>query len=401
MTRTVVVIGGGHAAAEAVVALYQLGWREPIVMLSDEPYLPYQRPPLSKAFLKTEADASSLAIKNAAMYDKIGADIRLNTRVDSIDRATQQVVTASGARISYDYLIIATGTRPRPLEIEGFPAEQVHYLRTLDDAQGIKSAVVSGASVLLVGAGYIGLELAASVVSMGAMATVLEAQPRVLARVTCDIMSDFYTRLHRAHGVDIRVNAMIASVAANESGWSATLQDGSVIDFDVLVAGIGVVPNIELAQDAGLACDNGIVVDDTTRTSDPHIFAIGDCANHPSLLYQTRLRLESVPNANEQAKVAAAAIVGKPVVHDALPWFWSDQYEIKLQTAGLATGYDQLVIRGEPASGQFAIFYLQEGRLIAVDAVNRPADFMMARRHIPTGIRPDPVLLADPSQAWC
>lgn len=401
MTRTVVVIGGGHAGAEAVVALYQLGWREQIVMLSDEPYLPYQRPPLSKAFLKTDLDAASLAIKNAAMYAKIGADIRLNTRVVAIDRERQQVVTASGDRQAYDYLIIATGTRPRRLEIPGYPADQVHYLRTLDDARAIKQTLRVGARLLLVGAGYIGLELAASAVQLGAIATVLEAQPRVLARVTCDTMSDFFTALHRSHGVDVRVNAMLASIQPDGAGWIAQLKDGQTIGFDALVAGIGVLPNVELAEEAGLACDNGIVVDETTTTSDPRILAIGDCSNHPNALYHTRLRLESVPNANEQAKVAAATIVGKPIAHDALPWFWSDQYDIKLQTAGLSIGYDQTVLRGEPASGQFAVFYLHEGRLIAVDAVNRPADFMMARRHIPAGIRPDPVLLADPSQAWC
>ena len=401
MSKSVVIIGGGHAAAEAVIALYQAGWRDSIVMLSDEPHLPYQRPPLSKAYLKGDLEADKLAIKSAAMYDKVGADIRLNTTVTEIDRDSQCVLTACGNRIGYDYLIIATGTRPRQLEIPGYPTSNVHYLRTLDDAEGIKQAVGEGTRVLLVGAGYIGLELAASATALGAVATVLEAQPRVLARVTCEIMSDFYSQLHKGHGVDIRVSAMIDHVRQEESSWVAVLQDNSEISFDVLVAGIGVLPNVELAQEAGLACDNGILVDETTATNDPRVFAIGDCCNHPNHLYQTRLRLESVPNANDQAKVAAASIVGKPIAYDALPWFWSDQYDIKLQTAGLSAGFDQTVVRGDPASGKFAVFYLKQGRLLAVDAVNSPADFMMARRHIPAGITPDPVLLEDVTTPWC
>ena len=401
MSRSVVIIGGGHAAAEAVIALYQMGWRENIVMLSEEAHLPYQRPPLSKAFLKGDLDAAKLAIKNPAMYEKVAADMRLNTRVVEIDRQQQQVVTDSGERVAYDFLIIATGTRPRLLQVPGFPDDKVHYLRTLDDADGIRAEIQPGTRVLLVGAGYIGLELAASAINMGASATVLEAAPRVLARVTCEIMSDFYTQLHRSRGVDVRVAAMLDTVRADGNGWIATLKDGSEIGFDVLVAGIGVLPNVELAQAAGLECDNGILVDETTVTNDPKVFAIGDCCNHPNHLYGTRLRLESVPNANDQAKVAAASIAGKPMAYDALPWFWSDQYDTKLQTAGLSTGYDQTVVRGDISSGAFSVFYLQAGRLIAVDAVNSPADFMMARRHIPAGISPDPAVLADTEQAWC
>ena len=398
--ENVVVVGGGHAAAEVVVALRQKGWQGKIYMISDESQLPYQRPPLSKDFLNGVLSEERLLIKNPKLYEKADCQVMLNCRVTDIDRDQQQVALSNGESLYYDHLILATGTRARKLPIPGADLPCVHYLRTLNDVKVIQPKLKQGARVLLIGGGYIGLEIAASARKSGCEVTLLEAQERVLARVTCETMSEFYQNLHRGHGVDIRLNTIIESIAESDTGYLATCTDGSEIEFDCAIVGIGVLPNVELALNADIECDNGIVVDEYTRSSDHKVYAIGDCSNHPSALYNKRVRLESVPNAAEQAKTVASAINGNLVPYTALPWFWSNQYDIKLQTAGLSHDYDDIVVRGDVAQGKFCIFYLKDQHIAALDAINSPADFMKAKAYIADKISVDKTELADESKVW-
>lgn len=377
--QRVVIIGGGHAGAEAVAALRQKGWQDDIVLISAEDQLPYHRPPLSKGLLSGKTSADSLAIKKATFYAKAETELRLGTRVTGIDRTARMLTLDTGDTLEYTHLIYATGTRARRLEVPGADLPVVFYLRTLADVEAMKPRFQPGKRLLIVGAGYIGLEVAASAVTLGMSVTVLEVQDRVLARVTSPEMSDFFQRLHTDAGVTIRTDTGVTGFRTEGDHHVATLPSGEALPFDCAVVGIGVLPNIELAEQAGLACDNGVVVDEFTTTSDPAIRAIGDCCNHPDRFYQRRLRLESVPNATDQAKTAAASICGKPQPYDTLPWFWSDQYDVKLQSVGLSDGYDTLRVMGDPDSRRFFILYFRDQRLICVDAVNMPKAFMKAK----------------------
>jgi 3-phenylpropionate/trans-cinnamate dioxygenase ferredoxin reductase subunit len=400
---SVVIIGASHAAAEAVGSLRKFGWQGEIILIGDEPVLPYQRPPLSKGYYKGEVAPEKLLIRPESYYEKNEVTLMLGHRVDSINRVNKSLTLSntsgeSAGEISYDHLILATGTRARELPIEGAQLPNINYLRTKQDVDGIKSQLNPGSKLLIVGAGYIGLEVAASAVKQGVEVIVFEAMNRVLARVTSPQVSEFYQRIHQEEGVDIRLNAALQKFEQTNSGLTATTGDGEVIEFDAAIVGIGVIPNIELAQNAGLHCDNGIVVNEFTQTDDANIHAIGDCSNHHNFLYDRRIRLESVPNAVEQAKVAAATICGKEMSYKQLPWFWSDQYDVKLQTAGLLQDHDQVVLRSDANnSRKFAAFYLKQGTLIAVDALNSPAEFMLSKKIILQKLSPDLAKLADPT----
>jgi len=379
---TVVIVGASHAAVDVIANLRRFGWDQNIILVGEEPSLPYQRPPLSKGYYKGEINSDKLLLRPDSFYQKNKVELCLGVRAKRIDRDQKSVTLSNGETISYSYLILATGTRARQLAIPGADLKNIYYLRTREDVDSIKAGSPQGANLLIVGAGYIGLEIAASAVKQDISVTVLEAQDRVLARVTSPIVSEFYQSLHASEGVDIKLNALLTEFQTHDEQTHALLQDDETLAFDAAIVGIGVIPNTELADQAGLACDNGIVVNEHTQTDDPCIFAIGDCSNHQNLFYGRRIRLESVPNATEQAKVAAATICDKEMVYDALPWFWSDQYDVKLQTAGLFQGYDEIVTRGDPQSRKFAAFYLLGGRLIAVDAINSPAEFMVSKKLI-------------------
>lgn len=402
-TQRVVIIGASHAAAEMVTSLRKQGWEGEIVVVGAEEYLPYHRPPLSKAYFQGDLIQEKLEIKSKAVYERASVEFRLGTQVQRIDREQGCVVLKNSNAeetqvLKYDYLVLATGTRARQLSADGAGLANISTLRTISDVAHIQSTLEHGNRLLIIGAGYIGLELAASAVKLGLQVAVLEAMERVLARVTGEDISRFYQSLHQSHGVDLRLQSALSHFSKEKNDTVANLCDGEKIVFDCAVVGIGVVPNQELAAEAGLLCENGIVVDEYTRTADERIFAIGDCSNHPSRLYERRIRLESVPNAVEQAKTAAAAICGKQVAYDQVPWFWSDQYDIKLQTAGLLSGYDQAIVRGEPESKKFSVAYLRDDRLIALDAINSPGDFMVARKLIAAKATPDPVRLTDASE---
>lgn len=394
-SQSVVIIGGSHAAAEAIPTLRQKGWTGRIILIGDEPSLPYQRPPLSKAYYQGTMSAEQILIRAATAYEQADVELLLGRRAMKIDREAKKVLLDDDSAVDYTHLILATGTRPRPLPAEGVDLPNINYLKTLQDVDRIKTQLGAEARLLIVGAGYIGLEVAASAVKQGVAVTVLEAEERVLTRVTSPVVSQFYQDVHKGEGVDIRLNARLERFQKTNAGTVARLADGDEIAFDCAVVGIGVLPNIELAKDAGLNCGNGILVDAYTKTNDPNIYAVGDCSMHPSFIYDRQVRLESVPNAVQQAKTAAHSICGENIAYDQVPWFWSDQYAVKLQTVGLLQGYDQVVVRGDPASRKFAAFYLQEGRLIAMDAINSPVEFMTSKKMVTNRAKPDPSRLAD------
>ena len=378
----VVIAGAGHAGGSAAAMLRQLGWKTGISLIGEEPLPPYQRPPLSKAWLTGEANANSLALRPLAFYTDADIELRLGVRVTAIDRAAKSVTFSDGETLHYAHLILATGSRARRIPLPGLDLGNVLELRTAADADRLKAVLGPGKRLAVIGGGYIGLEAAASARALGAEATIIEREPRVLARVACEILSTFFQEHHRSQGVTIELNAGVQALeGANGVVTGVRLADGRVIPCDAALIGVGGVPNEELAKEAGLACDGGIVVDLDARTSDPDIFAIGDCTKRPLPLYERTMRLESVPNALEQARQAASAICGRPRPAAEVPWFWSDQYALRLQIAGIPFDATEIVVRGDVAAGTFALFHLAaDGTVRAVEAVNAPPEFMGGRR---------------------
>ncbi len=402
-SSTAIIIGAGHAGGELAIALRNEGWEGRILLLGEEAHLPYHRPPLSKAYLAGSVEKSSLSIRPQMAYDKANVEFIGGVRVSRIDRANQRLELADGSQLAYDKLAIATGGRPRPLSVPNAAVAErcanFHYLRTLDDVEQIRAQLAPGKRLAIVGGGYIGLEVAASAIAQGLQVTVLEALPRVLQRVTAAELSAYYERKHREAGVDIRTGVQVADLEVSGESVSAVLcADGSRLETDLVVVGIGLLANTELAAEAGLQVDNGILVDEHAQTSDPHIYAAGDCTNHPNALLGRRLRLESVPNALEQSRVAAANMAGKAKTYASVPWFWSDQYELKLKMVGLAEGFERLVLRGDPATDSFSAFYLKGDKVLAADTVNRPQDFIAAKRLVAEGIAVTDAQLADDSR---
>jgi 3-phenylpropionate/trans-cinnamate dioxygenase ferredoxin reductase subunit len=395
MPETIVIAGAGHAAGQVVATLKQHKFEGKIVLVGDEPYLPYQRPPLSKKFLAGELPAERLAFKPPSFYDDPRIDIRLSTRVKSIDRDAGCLCTIDGETISYDKLVLALGARVRRLTLIGGDLPGVHYLRTIEDVDGIRAGIEANGKLVIIGAGYIGLEVAAVCRQIGVDVTVVEMADRVMSRVVSPQVSNFYQEEHTAHGVKLMLSTGLASFTGVNRIESVVLTNGESIPADFVVVGVGVIPNTELAADAGLEINDGIVVDDQCRTNDPDIYAIGDCTSHPNAIYGRRLRLESVHNALEQAKTAANNICGRETHYSQVPWFWSDQYDLKLQIAGLSQGFDQVVMRGDPSSKSFSCLYLEGGILIAVDAINSPRDFVQSKALISAQAVVSPEQLAD------
>ena len=394
----VVIVGAGHAGGSAAAFLRQYGHEGRIVLIGDEPLLPYQRPPLSKAWLKGEADADSLSLKPAEWYADNNVSLRLSGVAERINRSRKTVTLASGEAISYDFLILATGARARGLPIPGSDLAGVLALRTAADAERLKHALGPDKRLAVIGGGYVGLEAAASARAMGSHALVVERESRVLARVACETLSLFFQDYHGRHGVTFELNAGVAGFdGAGGHVTGVRLTDGRVLACDVALVGVGAIPNDELAKDASLATANGVVVDLEARTDDPSIFAIGDVTHRPLPLYERQFRLESVPNALEQAKQAAAAILGRPGPAPEVPWFWSDQYDLKLQIAGLPFEADRQVVRGDVAAAKFAVFHLKGDLLQAVEAVNAPPEFMAGKQLIAKRTPVDVDKLADPA----
>jgi 3-phenylpropionate/trans-cinnamate dioxygenase ferredoxin reductase subunit len=389
----VVLVGGGHAAAAFVNSVRRAGYEGPLMLISDEPVLPYHRPPLSKKYLSDALPVEQILIRAAAWYEEQQVTLRLGTRVVRIHREARRVELADGSRVDYAQLVLLTGARPRRLSAE---SGGVLLMRCLADADAMAPHLVAGRKLLVVGGGYIGLEAAAVAASKGLQVTLIEAAPRILQRVAAPATADYFRALHRSHDVDVREGVMLRRLLDDGTRvGGAELQDGQRIDADVVLVGIGVQPNVELAEAAGLAVDNGIVVDEFCRTTDAHILAAGDCCSFP---YRgRRIRLESVQNANDQAAVAAHAVAGKPMPYAALPWFWSDQYDTKLQIAGLNQGYDDAIARAGKSERSLSVWYYQGDTLLAVDAINDAAAFVTAKKLLERGASVPKAAVRDPA----
>jgi len=394
--ENVVIIGAGQAGFQVAASLRQSGYEGNIIMIGDETTVPYQRPPLSKAFLKNLVDETSIQLRPESFYNDNRITLVQGDKVSYIDRANSRVVTESGQHYTYDRLAVTTGTRPRPLDLPGADLKGVHSLRSFLHAAELRDDIQKHQRIVIIGGGFIGLEVAACAAVMGKVVTILEYAPRLMARAISTVSSDFFRSYHESLGIRVITDARIEKIEGNTRAEGVTLGDGVQILCDLVLVGVGALPNIELAEQAGLDCDNGILVNEFAVTSDPRIVSAGDCTSHPNPYANGRyFRLESVQNAIDQAKVAAASILGIATPYNAAPWFWSDQGEIKLQTVGLPLNTDELTVRGSTDQKKFSVFHYRSGRLIAVESINSAGDHMVARKLITTGISPSPEKVAD------
>jgi 3-phenylpropionate/trans-cinnamate dioxygenase ferredoxin reductase component len=396
----VLIVGAGHGGPVAAIALRQAGFEGSIAIIGRENEYPYERPPLSKEYMAGEKPFERLYIRPPEFWEARGIQLMLGMSVASVDPEAQAVTLEDGQAIGYGDLIWATGGDPRKLDCPGATLAGVHGVRNREDADAIMAELPNVDQVVVVGGGYIGLEAAAVLTKLGKKVVVLEALPRVLARVAGEVLSEFYEAEHRAHGVDLRTGTSLSALEGeNGKVTGVRLADGTLILAQLVIVGIGIIPAVAPLIAAGAKGGNGVDVDASCRTSLPHIYAIGDCAAHSNGFAEgTVIRLESVQNANDQATVAAKAICGDPQPYGATPWFWSNQYDLKLQTVGLSTGHDQTVLRGDPADRSFSVIYLKAGKVIALDCVNLVRDYAQGRKLVELGIVADPAVLADTSK---
>ncbi|HEY2675579.1 MAG TPA: FAD-dependent oxidoreductase [Steroidobacteraceae bacterium] len=393
---SMVIIGGGQAGAQAVDTLRREGFRGRLVLIGEEEMLPYQRPPLSKKFLSGELELDRLLFRHRAFYDEHSIELKLGVRATGIAAGARRVTLSSGEEIAYDRLLLCLGSVPRLLSCPGSDLPGIHYLRAVADVAAIQQGLTPGARVVIVGGGYIGLETAATARHLGCAVTVLEMADRVMNRVVASNVSEYFAHEHRTQGVKVVCNSRVVRLEGSGRVQHVICADGSTYEADLLIVGVGVVANSRLAEDAGLKCDNGIVVDECCRTSDPAILAAGDCTNYFAPRYQVRVRLESVDNAFEQSKVAALNMLGRDATYDRVPWFWSDQFDNKLLIVGISQGHDQVLTRGDPATRSFSVCYIKGGELLAVEAINHSKDYMAGRKLIAERLRPNLDKLADP-----
>ena len=394
MTK-VLIVGGGHAGANTAFALRKDGFDGEIIIISDEGYLPYHRPPLSKDFLKQNLAIEKLSFKSADFYEEQKISINLNTQIDSIDLTSNHAITED-ASFNFDYLVFATGASPRLLPMENADSKNLFYLRQITDVLSMHQQITPHKEIVLIGGGYIGLEVASAMIELGLKVTILEAEERILQRVTSPEVSQFYNDYHSKKGVRIICNAKVTNLnAENQMINSVSLESGESLAADIVLVGIGAIPNTQLAASIGLECDNGIKTDQYCRTSIPNILAVGDCTSSFNSLYNKEFRLESVPNALAQSKVASSSILGNELFNNEMPWFWSDQYDLKLQMAGLSSGYDECHIIGDTDSAEFIACYGKEGYLIAVDSVNQSRQFMLFKKALGNGFKLEMSLIKD------
>lgn len=395
--RPVVIIGAGHGGTHAAARLVDGGAAGHVILIDGEVMLPYERPPLSKEFLKEGGGDKVALLRRELYYQEKGIDLRLGTRAASIDRAARRIAFDDGSGIEYSQLILATGSRARTIPIPGADLPGVLSLKTLDDARSIAAALRPGIRVVIIGAGYIGMEVAAAAAEKGVDAVVLEAQDRVMSRVTSEPVSLHFQDLHRRHGVRFVFGASATEVRQADGALEVVDKDGTAYPADIVVVGIGVVPNQEFGVEAGLDASDGLLVDNDARTSDPYIYAIGDVTRFTCPREGVSLRLECVHNALDQADAAVRHILGQPTAKPEIPWFWTVQYGVRLQTAGVRSPEDDIVVRGDPASGRFSVLYLREGRLAAIDTINALRDFGAGKKLIAARIPVDSDIVADPT----
>jgi 3-phenylpropionate/trans-cinnamate dioxygenase ferredoxin reductase subunit len=397
VTERIVIIGAGQAGSQAVDTLRREGFQGQLTLIGDEANLPYQRPPLSKKYLAGELAQERLMLRHQAFYDEHRTELLLGVGAQRLDRQSHTVHLTDGRAVGYDRLLLCLGSTARRITCPGAMLAGIHTLRGIGDCDVIRAGIRPGAAVVIVGGGYIGLEVAATSCSMGCSVVVLEMADRIMNRVVAPAVSEFFLREHRKRGVTIACNQKLEHFEGNGHVQQAVCADGSRYPADMVVIGVGAAATTDLAAAAGLSCDNGIVVDEFCRTDDPLIYAAGDCTSHPSPHFGGRQRLESVDNAFEQAKSAALNMQGRAVAYDRVPWFWSDQFDDKLLIVGLSKGHDRMVLRGDPAGSSFSVCYLRKHELLSLEAVNHSKDYMAARKLIQERVPLDPVRLADVS----
>jgi len=381
MKNDVLIIGAGHAGGMTAISLRQRRYQGSIRLIGEENFLPYQRPALSKEFLAGEIEKNKLYLKSQNYFNKNNIHITDDCKVVAIDRNKKTILLDNQKQLGYEKLIIATGSIVKKLKTNG-NAKELHYLRTIKDSIKIREKLRKAKNITIIGAGYIGLEIASVAIKKNLQVRILEMENRVMSRVVSAEVSDFFQNKHQSEGVKFKLNTYITQIEDQGKQKKIICSDGSYFISDVVIVGVGIEPNNDLAKISGLKCNNGILVDDNGQTSDPHIFAVGDCSNHYNKIFKQRLRLESVQNAVEQAKSIAAFITGNHKPYQKVPWFWSDQYNLKLQIAGISQDHDNRVMRGCPSDERFAVFYQKENRLVAVDAINSPKEFMIGKRWI-------------------
>lgn len=398
--ETFVLIGGGYAASRCADCLRQEGFDGRIVLVGEEAHLPYSRPPLCKKALATPMDIGRLALRHRSFYERNNIELILGEPARAIDRHARRIAIGENDTLNYDKLLLATGGRPRRLSLPGADRDGIHVIRTHEDTAGFRSELRPGRRLAIIGGGYIGLETAAAARELELEVTVIELSARIMNRVAAPATSEFFTRHHLDHGVNLMLHRSAQRFEAKNGRVSAVvLDDGQLVETDLVLIAAGNVPEFQLALDAGLECEGGIVVDDHCRTSDPNIFAAGDCTRHPSVRYGRRIQLESVDNALEQARVAAVGMCGRQARHSHVPWFWSDQYDLKLQIVGLSEGANKTVVRGDPDRPGFSVWYLKEEEVICMETVNNPLEFMQAGRWIGSGAKVDSQILQDASRS--
>ena len=395
--RTHVIVGAGHAGGRAAQAMRQYGFEGRILLIGEEPHVPYERPPLSKELIVTDAGLEKVRLHDAAWYAENRIELIAGNTATELDAAAKTVGLADGQTIGFDRLMLTTGARVRRLPVPGADLDGVFYLRTIEDSEAIRAQIAAGTEVVVIGGGFIGLEIAGSAVKRGAKVAVLEAADRLMGRSVAPEVSDWFARMHRDRGVDLRLGISIAAIEGNGTVSGVRLGDGSVVPAEVVVIGIGILPNVEIAEAAGLAVDNGIVVDERGRTSHPDIRAAGDVANQPNAFAGRRLRLESYQNAQDQAAAVARNLCGADEAYEDSLWVWSDQHDVNLQMTGAPEAWDSLLWRGDPDEGRFTVFYMAGGRIVAVNTVNNGREMRPARMLMESGKAVDPATLADTS----
>ena len=393
----IVVIGSGQAAIQTVMSLKRNEFTGSIKVIGEEDHLPYQRPPLSKDFLLEEYKPERVSLKKKEFYEENGVDLILGKRAESIDTILKEITLSDENRIRYDQLIIATGSRVRKLNVPGSDKKGIYYLRDLDDANALKQRLKKNKKMVIVGAGYIGLEVASVAASLGVEVTVIEMANRVMNRTVDPMISSYYQKLHESRGVKIHLDNGLKAFEGGDSVNTVLCSDGLMLEADLVVIGAGVLPNQEIAIEAGLECNNGIMVNEFGETSTAHVYACGDCTNHPNKGLNTRLRLESVHNAMEQSKTVANTIMGNKEPYDQVPWFWSDQYDHKLQLVGISGDHDEVVMRGLESEQKFLLFYLKNSELIAVNAINSSKEFLICRKLVANKVKISSDVIKDQS----